>query len=107
MVPYFSLLIDRDILRNLTTSVDDFLDSGVLRLECLSAHIICHLIELTRDIAKSYRPLQMPFELPRFLKCTVNRVLRRLPEYPCGGANYWLAISKDPYRVMEAGVFER
>ena len=87
MVLYFSSLIDRGILRNLTTPVDDFLDSRVLRLERSSANIVCHLIELMRDIVKSYRPSQVLLKLPRFLKCPVNRVLRWLLEYPCGQAN--------------------
>ena len=64
MVLYFGSLIDRGILRNPTTPVDDFLDSRVLRLEHPPAHIICHLIKFTRDIAKSYRPPQVLQELP-------------------------------------------
>ena len=75
MVPYFCLWVDRGALRNLTTPVDNFFDSEVLRLKCSSTHIICHLIELTRGIVESYRPSQVPFKLPRFLKCPVNRCL--------------------------------
>ena len=56
MVPYFCLLIDRGILRNLTTPIDDFLEFRVLTLERLPAHIACHLIKFMRDITKSYRP---------------------------------------------------
>ena len=75
MIPYFGSLIDRGVLRNLTTPVDDLLDSVVLRLECSPAHIVCNVIKFTRDIAKSYRPLQVLLELPGFLKHPGNRVL--------------------------------
>ena len=56
MVPYLSPLIDGSILRNHTTPIDYFLNSGVLSLECLPAHIIWFLVEYKRDITKSYKP---------------------------------------------------
>ena len=56
MVPHLGLLVDGSVLRNLTTPIDYLFNSGVLSLECLPAHIICYLVEFTRDIMKSYRP---------------------------------------------------
>ena len=87
VVPYFGSLIDRGVFRDLTTPVDDLLDSRVLGLERSPAHIVRYQINFMRDIAKSYRPSQVPLKLPGFLKHPIDRVLRWLFEYPCSKAN--------------------
>ena len=68
MVPYFGSLIDRGILSNLTAPEDDFLNSRALKLKCSPAHFIRHLIEFTKEIAKSHRPSQVLFKLTKILE---------------------------------------
>ena len=56
MILHFGLLIDRSVLRNLTTPINYLFNSRVLSLERLPAHIIRYLVKFTRDITKSHRP---------------------------------------------------
>ena len=56
MVPHLGKLIDGSVLRDFSTPIYYFLNSGVLSLERSPAHVICYLVEFMRDVTKSYRP---------------------------------------------------
>ena len=56
MVPHLGKLIDGSVLRDFSTPIYYFLNSGVLGLERSPAHVICYLVEFMRDVTKSYRP---------------------------------------------------